>query len=840
MRRRSRIPVVFAGLVCAAGLSGAAGAQDGSALGSPAPTPAPTVTPSAADAPLPMQPPSLAAALKALHTGRSESAAHDLQQLREAGTFTAPGEGLFLVGRAWLAAGRPEFAVLPLRQASRDYDPLADYALFHLAEAYLEMDRPADAARTWERLLVDYPDTVLAARTRVRLADALVAAEEYDRARDLYQQALDGRRSGTPSDELLARIADAYQQEGRLDDAAATWFHVWRDYPAGDAADRAGDALDELAKAGAQVPSRTSTDARYRRALALADSGHAADAAKLIDALVAAHARLPGDWRLKRAKLLFRSRQYSDSRREYQKLARLYPPGPRRAESMYWYARSLARQNDYDGATKVYEKLRASFPRLAWSRDGLYKEGLMALEDKKFSSAARRFALYARIYPTASDADEALWYAGWSHFRAKQYVTAIETFHRLTSRYPHSSLVERAQYWTGRAQILSGRRDDGITTLSSVALESSLTYYGLLASGALAEAGVDVPVSPSAGVDEADLDPSEEDGDAESEDAADEEDPDPAAAPADDLPPDAADDADVPAPPASYRFHYSRAKTLVRLGYLDDAASELAAARSAAETRGQKLDLARLAMAADYYHGAQTIARLSFADELAKSHGEGEIVRLAYPKAWPEYVTSYAGQYKYSPSVLWAIMREESTYRPEVVSPVGAIGLLQIMPYTGEKIAHALGVKGFTAERLFEPEVNIGFSAWYVRNLLEKYGGNEALAIASYNAGPDAVDRWLKARGDLPLDAFVEEIPYTETRRYVKRVLMSYGIYEALYGSGAPRIRGVKPVAKAPVVGAMTVASGNPPAPPDIAPASASPESDGTAGTQSSGGGATP
>ena len=77
----------------------------------------------------------------------------------------------------------------------------------------------------------------------------------------------------------------------------------------------------------------------------------------------------------------------------------------------------------------------------------------------------------------------------------------------------------------------------------------------------------------------------------------------------------------------------------------------------------------KIAIAADFYHGAQTIARLAFADELEKSHGEGEIVRLAYPRAWPRFVTTYAGQYKYSPSMLWAIMREESTYRPDAVSP---------------------------------------------------------------------------------------------------------------------------------------------------------------------------
>src|SRR5206468_3936190 len=123
-----------------------------------------------------------------------------------------------------------------------------------------------------------------------------------------------------------------------------------------------------------------------------------------------------------------------------------------------------------------------------------------------------------------------------------------------------------------------------------------------------------------------------------------------------------------------------------------------------------------------------------------------------------------------------------------------------------------------------DPEINIGFSAWYVRKLISRYGGNEALAIAGYNAGPEAVDRWLLQRGDLDLDEFVEEIPFTETRRYVKRVLMSYGIYETLYGAGAPRVRAAHTVVKAPLVQPEgQPAAANPATPPAPAAATALP-----------------
>src|SRR3954467_15279466 len=115
--------------------------------------------------------------------------------------------------------------------------------------------------------------------------------------------------------------------------------------------------------------------------------------------------------------------------------------------------------------------------------------------------------------------------------------------------------------------------------------------------------GVDVPMGIAGEIPTADLETPE----------AGDESPDPADAPAPGEGLDITDELAVDAPPATYRFHFVRAKTLLRLGFLPEAASELAAARSAAITRMQKLDLARLAISADYYHGAQSIARLAFA-----------------------------------------------------------------------------------------------------------------------------------------------------------------------------------------------------------------------------------
>lgn len=738
-------------------------------------------------------PTDLAGALHALHKGSPERAATELLRVRINGGVADPAEGHYLVGRAWLAAKKPELAVLPLRQAARTYTELPDYALFHLGDAYLQLGRAGVAVETYERLLVDFPQSVLTLQARLKLAEALFADSQFDRARELFKQVRDAGGSGVPSHDLDLRIAECFERADMPNDAGLAYFRIWRDWPASPSAKIAVERMDAIAKAGVRVPSRTSADARWWHALALSQSGKAKEALVEIDALIASRAKLPGDWRLRRALILFKKRDYASARRELEKLAGS-TSASMRPEVQYWLARSQSRGGDIPAAHKTYNKLRSAAPTSKWAREGLYKQGLLALEEAELSRASQFFELYERTYSAAADADEAAWYAAWSQFRLRRFATAEAAFKNLQERYPRSALVPRSVYWTSRAQLEQGKKDAAIANLSALARDQALTYYGMLATGMLAELGVELlPVAAS-----------ETPIGVEDEEPASEETPDPSVAA---LPPgDPADEIGLSdaVGMASYRFHVGRAETLVRLGFQSEAALELTAARGAATTRAQKMDLARLALDAEYYHGAQYITRIAFGPELGNTNTSSEIYKLAYPKAFDRFVTNYARQYSYSPSMLWAIMREESTFRPEVVSPVGAIGLLQIMPYTGEEIATGLGMKGFTPDRLFDPEINIGFSAWYVRKLMEKYGGNEALAIASYNAGPEAVDRWLKARGDLALDEFVEEIPYTETRRYVKRVLMSYGIYEALYGSGAPKIRAAKTVEKTSLVGAVT------------------------------------
>jgi soluble lytic murein transglycosylase len=135
-----------------------------------------------------------------------------------------------------------------------------------------------------------------------------------------------------------------------------------------------------------------------------------------------------------------------------------------------------------------------------------------------------------------------------------------------------------------------------------------------------------------------------------------------------------------------------------------------------------------------------------------------------------------------NPYLMWAIMTVESSYNPDSISPADAIGLMQVIPRTGIKVAEMLGDEDFGPFDLINEDVAIRHGAFYYSKLVEKFRGQELLAIAGYNGGPHRVAAWMDKRGDsMPMDEFVEEIPFTEARGYTKKVIRFLALYLRIY-----------------------------------------------------------
>lgn len=154
---------------------------------------------------------------------------------------------------------------------------------------------------------------------------------------------------------------------------------------------------------------------------------------------------------------------------------------------------------------------------------------------------------------------------------------------------------------------------------------------------------------------------------------------------------------------------------------------------------------------------------------------------LAYQRPFEELVHEAARQYELEPHLIWAVMREESHFRQHAVSWVGARGLMQIMPATGQEIAGRKGVQ-ITDGDLTNPEINIDFGAFYLRHMLDLFDGDVDKALAAYNGGQGNVRRWSNSPlGTTPAD-FPTVITFLETREYVTKVNNSYHTYNWLYG----------------------------------------------------------
>jgi soluble lytic murein transglycosylase len=149
-----------------------------------------------------------------------------------------------------------------------------------------------------------------------------------------------------------------------------------------------------------------------------------------------------------------------------------------------------------------------------------------------------------------------------------------------------------------------------------------------------------------------------------------------------------------------------------------------------------------------------------------------------YPFPFLEEIESWSQERQLNPLLVTALIRQESRFMPGIVSSAGAKGLMQVMPDTGTWIAEKIKLKEFD---LSDPTDNIKLGTWYLDYTHAEYDGNSMLAVASYNAGPGAVGEWVAKKGVGDADRFVENIPYDETRGYVKSVFGNYWNYLRLY-----------------------------------------------------------
>ena len=235
------------------------------------------------------------------------------------------------------------------------------------------------------------------------------------------------------------------------------------------------------------------------------------------------------------------------------------------------------------------------------------------------------------------------------------------------------------------------------------------------------------------------------------------------------------------------RLALDRGRFFLSVGFRDWAERELDVARRHCDSTAEILALARLfdenAMpwrSVRLYEKAR--GAIPWKD---RKDSVDDFRYLTHPVPYPVQVMTAAQREGIGPNVIYGMMREESCFDHDIVSRAGAVGLMQLMPETARQVARKLDLGPGAGERLGDPVVNVSIGSWYAADLLKDGDGSVVWMLAAYNAGPGAVRRWFQpgVGGEAAIDA-VETIDYKETRGYVKRVVESANVYQALYFAG--------------------------------------------------------
>jgi len=331
--------------------------------------------------------------------------------------------------------------------------------------------------------------------------------------------------------------------------------------------------------------------------------------------------------------------------------------------------------------------------------------------------------LLVRKYPESEFTEDGAWNLGWIYYRRGMYREALATFSAFTSSSsPYNS--SRAAYWKAKTLEKQGKKGEAFAIYESLSHSAFPSYYSYLARRKTGfTPNLSSPSEPSIkGV--------------------------------------------VP------NLRKDKAELLIELGIFEDADLEIEKMQRESKSDQELLYVSVLyAKANDFYNSIR----------IAEGLGLPQANALSYPRGFSEIVKGYSAKYNVDEFIVYSIIREESRFQKYAVSPAGAIGLMQLIPDTGRSTAKEAGISGYNTDMLYVPRVNIELGIAYFKKVLEEFGGNVHLALASYNAGPYNVTSWLLKLPALDLDEFVEEIPFQETRNYVRRVLRSYGVYKALY-----------------------------------------------------------
>ncbi|MCY1030726.1 transglycosylase SLT domain-containing protein [Corallococcus sp. BB11-1] len=662
---------------------------------------------------------------------------------------------------------------------AEDYAPLRDHCLMRAAQSHERLRKPLRAAEQYGAVS---PGSPLYPEARFAMARVLKRQLRIPEALTALQEFIDSRQARGP-DALrmkalleycgLARAAGQYNAEHRA------LLEVWATAPMSPAADRARALLRDL-----PLPMKW----RVRRAEALVEL-HQNHAAMALLSRSGPRTELPDELacraQLTLGRALRKERQHRRAIQVLEPVARECLSPEQRPQALYLlaYSQSVVQP---EAAVETYATLAKDYPEHGYADDALFFEAWTQQRLGRADEALQNYEALAKRYPAGNFAAEALFRAFWLHSRkgeTQQGLASLMSVEQLPETARTDEALWRARYWQARVQETGGALDQALSRYELIATERPAAWYGLLARTRLSQHAPE----RLARLTETSAAPAVKKAVASA----------PTAAPgSDEIWP-------LPPGPLQKDPRFAAGVELLRLGQ-PGVVEELLAV----DTRGLAEAPARLLYQTMRRTGrgraTRQVARMSLRQETSGplSAASRPVWEATWPLAFRPLIQSHSRAFRVDPDLLQGLIREESRFNPRARSSTGALGLAQLMPATARQVADSLKLTAFDEASLLQPAQNVRLGAAYLGQLLKHFNGNPAYAVAAYNAGPAAVERWRRALPQAELDEWVEHIAFEETREYVKRVLGSYSAYKLLYANEVPS--SFQPARKQPLEAART------------------------------------
>lgn len=652
---------------------------------------------------------------------------------------------------AWLVVGYARSldsqyaqAVPPLKQARAHAGELADYVNYFLGNAQLSSGDARGAAATLEGFEKRYADSILLRDALMLQARALVATGDAAAAVRL----LEAHRA-PPGADLELALGRAYAAAGKPEAAAEAWRRAYYTMPLESDSAEAGDQLKALSER-AKLPAPLQSERKQRADLLFKGRRYKNAAEEYRSLLSEPHLTDEHGVRLGLGAALYRTKRYKEARDILEKIPE--SADERNAERLYYLA-EMARGRDSARFAELLQAMRNSPSPGPWLEQALLSAGNAQLLLRNYESAARFYAeLYTR-FPNGASASYAHWKTAWLRMRLGDSAQARRLFEDQIKLYPASLEVPNALYWRGRLAEEEKDLNTARAYYQKLSDRFRFFYYAERARARLLVVKID------------------------------------GAAPA------------VPLlrniPPATRPVRFDRASAppdnlrvqksflLQNGGLFDLAIAELDAAYTQDGSLWAMGEMARIYQSTGRYWRALQMLKKGlpgyFSLEIADL--PRPFWEALFPRLYWSDIQKHSEANQLDPSLVAGLIRQESEFHAGAVSRARALGLMQILPSTGRKLARDIKLRPYSTNMLLNPSVNVQMGTRYFRGLLDDLEGTPQYALAAYNAGPHRVAEWRGNGQYRDVDEFVESIPFTETREYVQAVLRNAAVYRRLYGT---------------------------------------------------------